>query len=122
MTRPVLLFFLSGFFLVAGFLAPNHYSPWTGFYSEMPAAVALLVVAAYALTLESKLFEGLPRYVIFLALVPTLPLIQWGYDEIHFAGDAIVAFLYLVGAVSAYACGHLLSRSPGLSGQNHSWG
>jgi len=99
------------FFYIAGLLAPNHYFPWGAYYNEMPAGVALAIIGIWCLWSIKRTDFLLPRYLVFLMALPLIPVIQWCFGLIHFAGDAWVAGLYLGGAVVAVCCGFLLANS-----------
>jgi O-antigen ligase len=81
--------------LLGGWLAPNHYPPWTSFHNEASTFAAL--VAFCVATVASQKALTFPKApLVFLALT-VLVWLQWASGQIMFTGDAIVSSLYLVG-------------------------
>jgi O-antigen ligase len=92
---------LSALFL--GWLAPNHYLPWTSFHGEAAAFAALCLLAASA-TLRSAWMR--PDGVTIGALfVVGVILLQWALGQIAYAGDAALSALFVAGFAIAYALG-----------------
>lgn len=81
--------------LALAWLLPNHYFPWASFWQEAVAAIAFIAVLAVCPARNS------PVRVSWLAVasmcVALVPLLQWQLGLIHFAGDASIASLYLLG-------------------------
>jgi O-antigen ligase len=82
--------------LVLAWLVPNHYYPWSSFWSEGLAA------CAFALLLISSVIRmispvRLPLVSVAAAALSLVPLFQWQAGQIHFGGDAWMASLYLLG-------------------------
>lgn len=84
-------------------LVPNHYPPWTSFYSESLTALGLvlLVLALGRLNWSTR---GSPA-VGALLLASAIPSLQWLGGPIAFSGDAVVATLYLAGMATAVSAG-----------------
>ncbi len=103
--RVVLIAFLA---LAASWLVPNHYKPWTSFYSELVAAVggALLCLAASAGTRQARF----PLLSVLLASTALLPWLQWANGKLVFSGDAVMVSLYLAGAALLVWAGYELRR------------
>lgn len=84
-------------------LAPNHYPPWTSFYSESLAATGLTLLVL-ALGRQQLRTRGTAAHW-FLLMAATLPWLQWLGGLLVFSGDAIVTSLYLVGLACAVGAG-----------------
>ena len=105
-----LSFIASTALLVAAWLAWNHYPPWPAAHSELLAALSAAALGMNAFRIarsSASLLVGYPA-IFFLALA-LIPMLQLAAGEIHFAGDAWIAFLYLACAAlaiqwSAQAC------------------
>lgn len=95
----------AGFCLTVAWLVPNHYPPWTSFYNESLAAVALLLFAAAS---GRRLFKSNPPDITWVVwLTAVIPLVQWAAGILDFSGDAWVASLYLSGLAVAIATGYI---------------
>lgn len=91
--------------LVAAWLVPDHYPPWTSFYNEVCAAIAL-----FALALDAGrgwLRERLPVVFWFVCAVALIPPVQWLCGRLVFAGDAWVAAFYVMVFASAIGVGYV---------------
>lgn len=109
-TIPKYLFLLSAIAIVLSWLIPNHYPPWTAFYNEFAAAIALLLVTTAAVVDGSSQRQWtITPPAIVLGVVALLPLLQLTFGLIHFSGDAWLTTLYLVGLLFAYLTGHRLA-------------
>jgi O-antigen ligase len=92
--------------LLLGWLAPNHYLPWTSFHGEAAAFAALCLLAA-STTLRSAWLR--PDGVTLGALVVLgVILLQWALGQIAYAGDAALSALFVAGFAIAYALGRAL--------------
>ena len=116
-----LLVGLAGLFL--GWNLPNHYPLWTTFHSELTAAagVCLLFVGAlspqmpFTLRLQpvSARSQGirvrlpLPMAARAWLLVALLPPLQYLTGQLDFYGDALLGFLYILGAALSLYTGCL---------------
>jgi Virulence factor membrane-bound polymerase, C-terminal/Protein glycosylation ligase len=86
-----------GFLLVAAWLNPTRYLPWTSFYGELPAAVGGIVFAgALIWALRRSPIRLSPSAVVLLALIAVVLAQRLG-GLILFSGDALIAVAYLVG-------------------------
>jgi O-antigen ligase len=95
-------------FLVAP-IVPIHYFPWTSFYNEFVAGLALIFLLLFSvLKNRSLLFYPVPLAVLALSFVP---LFQYAGGVIYFFGDALLAFSYLIGLALALAIGQQLYLS-----------
>lgn len=107
MHRIILL--LAAILGLASWLAPNHYPPWVAFHAE------LLMMSAFALALGSELWlrragrwELRPLTLVTLALA-LVPLAQFMGGLIYFAGDAWLAFAYLLAFALSQTLGQRLT-------------
>lgn len=80
--------------MLIGWLLPNHYSPWLTAYQDFSSFAALIVLSVFLLIRSDTV--TVPRYVLPIALVAFLPLLQLG-GKGYFSGDAWIAFFYLLG-------------------------
>lgn len=87
----------------SAWLIPNHYLPWSAFYSETAAAAAGLAMGARLLLNEGE-WRLTPLSLGLLALVP-VPWLQVALGLVPFAADAWMASLYLCGAALCCAAG-----------------
>jgi len=91
--------------LGAAYLAPNHYVPWLSFHQELLAAIAFIPLLMWALNSRTPF-----SFIAYLfGLLAIVPLFQLWIGRIEFAGDAYVAFLYILGFAVAIAAGNALT-------------
>jgi hypothetical protein len=81
--------------LVASWLAPNHYPPWTSFHGEAAAFAALSCFMAARLLAPHNVQAG--RQHIAVLLIVLLVLLQWHFGQIAYFGDALLSCLYVAG-------------------------
>lgn len=90
-------------------LIPNHFPPWTSFYNETCAALAVLfLVIAQRRRL---LTQALPPVVWVVTACAAIPWLQWLSGQLAFSGDALLSSLYLVGSATAIAAGTMWARA-----------
>ena len=87
--------------LVLAWLMPNHYPPWAAFHAEAMAALALVPLALWS-GFQVRRLDALAVCALLLSLVPLIQLVA---GQIHFAGDAWMACLYLLGFGLTVQCG-----------------
>lgn len=92
---------LSGFCLVLSWLIPIHFRPWASFYNEYVAFVALMLLWA-AKTRDRKAFSF---FLVIGLLLVFLIALQYSLGIYFFAGDALMAVFYILGACAAYQIG-----------------
>ncbi|MCU9946769.1 PglL family O-oligosaccharyltransferase [Pseudomonas sp. PDM13] len=80
--------------MLMGWLLPNHYSPWLTAYQDFSSFAALIVLSVFLLIRRDAV--AVPKYVLPIALVAFLPLLQLG-GRGYFSGDAWITFFYLLG-------------------------
>lgn len=91
-------------FLLA-WLAPDHYEPWLGFYSEAPMFMALWVGCA-ALCAPWRPFVRFPHAGLLLAAALGVVLAaQWAAGQLAYHGHALLGLLYLAGMLMAWWLG-----------------
>lgn len=92
--------------LIAAWLQPKHELPWPAFHSDLCAAAGLTM--ALLAWLRQRGADGaieVPRLTLAVLAVAAVPLLQAGAGLIHFAGDALMAALYLLGFAFAVLLG-----------------
>ena len=83
--------------LSAAWLIPNHYPPWSSFYSEAAGFIALF---ALAVRFHSRLLRrSAPRITWVVWVIAAVPIAQWSTGILSYSSDAVLAALY----VSAFA-------------------
>lgn len=93
--------------LIAAWLAPNHYPPWTSFHGEAAAFAALLLFLLSRLARpEPLVIPRAPRLI--LCLIPLIGA-QWIAGQIPYGGDALVSILYVGGFALAWGLGASMS-------------
>lgn len=103
--------YTAGLFLFTlSWLGYDHYRPWINFHSEFLAFLGLLFLAASALLNRPERTE-LPRIAVWIAGIASVPWLQYALGISLFAGDALMASLYLSGLLSAIFVGYSLYRA-----------
>ena len=94
--NPIALFF-AALLALASWLAPNHYPPWVSFHADFLMALAFLIGLA---SQRSQPGPAGPERLSLLCLVALalalVPLAQLAFGFIYFAGDAWLAFAYIL--------------------------
>lgn len=94
--------------LIAGlsfsWLSPNHYMPWPAFEADLAMAVVLLIVGAALWWYRAGAWR-LDRAVLTTAVVAVIPVAQYQLGLLHFAGDAWMSALYVLGLTAALLFG-----------------
>lgn len=101
------LFAFGSLLLPLAYLLPNHYPPWGSFHSDLLAGVALIPLMLWALWQRGPL----PAVAIGVAMLSLVPLMQVASGQITFAGDAWMAWLYLMGFSFAVLAGARFVRA-----------
>lgn len=91
--------------LLASWLAPNHYPPWTSFHGEAAAFAALCFFCAARALRPGP--AALGSWAWLPAGLLALILLQWGTGQILYGGDALLSALYVFGAAMACWLGTL---------------
>lgn len=103
------LYALGLLFFSLAWLNNDHFRPWPSFHAEMLAFAALACLGASALIASTKPLV-LPRVGIWILLMIPVPWLQYAAGSNPFAGDALVASLYLSGLLAAVFVGHSFER------------
>ncbi|RRH88057.1 hypothetical protein EH244_14930 [Variovorax beijingensis] len=88
--------------LILTYLLPNHYPPWASFHADALAGVAFIPLLIWVLWQRDAIVPPLALGALVFALVP---LLQLSAGQIGFAGDAVIASLYIAGFALAVLCG-----------------
>lgn len=86
-------------------LSYDHYRPWVNFHAEMLAlgGLALLLVTFFG---AGKAKVALPRMGLWIGLIVFVPWLQYLTGISFFAGDALMASMYLSALLGAVLIGH----------------
>lgn len=95
--------------LLAAWLVPNHYPPWTSFHGELAAFVALVLFCLATLADGNAITFDKPLAVF--AAIGLLIGVQWATGQIAYSGDAIVSCLYISGLAMAWWLGTNSTRT-----------
>lgn len=91
-------------------LSPHHYPPWPAFHGEWLALSSVFVgLLAASVNYGRQCCVLIPRPAWVTAALVFVLLIQWSVGLQYFAGDVVVATLFLVGAAAAIVLGSNVS-------------
>lgn len=90
--------------LCLAWLNPLHIPPWSGFHQEVLAFAGLLLLVMQWAWRQNQTVR-LPQLAVYLALFAVVPWLQWGFGVLPYAGDAVVACVYILAAACAVAAG-----------------
>lgn len=100
------LVLLAAILFTSAWLLPNHHYPWVAYYNDLPAALALVLLAVSASIHHRWRAHQQTSAVSFAILcIATIPLAQYSSGLISFLGDAFMAVLYLGGLAIAHMVG-----------------
>ena len=85
-------------------LLPNHYYPWATFHTDAWLAVMFAVAAVPVIGWSPKKVQW-HSFPIFIALLATVPFIQFGLGMLPFGGQAWVYTAYILGLLLAMLMG-----------------
>jgi O-antigen ligase len=97
----------------AAWLVPNHYVPWLSAWSDAVAIVALLGLLPLAALKASAAGRVSWRFPAIVALCGAVLLLQLATGKLLFAGDALMAALYLGLWLAAVLAGGCMATSSG---------
>jgi len=103
--------------VLASWLMPLHILPWVSWHSEVPAFLAVLLLALGGLTARMWRTRGtalrisLPDSMLFWLTLCLLVVLQWISGQIGFAGDALVLGLYFSLCAQAWGLGYGANRA-----------
>lgn len=102
-------FFAFGLFIFSlSWLLSDHYSPWDSFHSEALSLIAIL--SLFAGLLFARKTIPIPRLIGWFVLAGLLPWLQYTTGISPFAGDALLASLYLSGLLLAILFGFSIAN------------
>lgn len=94
-------------------LIPNHYPPLVSFHADALMAGAILLALAGELPRRGEVGDSLTPLLSLALVLSLVPLIQLGAGQLSFAGDAWMAFAFLLGAALAYVLGQRITKRVG---------
>jgi O-antigen ligase len=94
---------------ILSWLGFDHYRPWVNFHSEAVALIAIGLLAAACLARWKRL--AFPSLGLWIAATAIVPWIQFATGISLFAGDALLASLYLCGLLVAVIVGYAATSS-----------
>ncbi|WP_199227636.1 PglL family O-oligosaccharyltransferase [Acidovorax sp. HMWF018] len=106
---------------IASWLSYDHYRPWVNFHAEALAVLAIwfLAVSRATLAFSGKAPLAAPRRIGWLLIIAIIPWLQWLAGTALFAGDALLASLYVcalvLSVVVAYSYALDLEPADGLT-------
>lgn len=102
---------IAAFPVAVAWLLPNHYVPWVTFHTDTAMAGSLTVIGAWILwsTRYEKCNWHWPAALI--AMISTVPIMQYLGGFIPFFGAAWINFAYVVGLLLAVLIGSQWERS-----------
>jgi hypothetical protein len=95
--------------IAACWMSANHYAPWLAFDGELLMAVVLLAAGAGFVVSVGRAWLITPL-AAGIAVLATVPALQFWTGIVMFAGDAWIYGLYLSGWALAIALGGMLDR------------
>lgn len=95
------LYIASAVTLVLAWLVPDHYHPWSAFYQDYLAFVALLLL----FLAECRISKKISFLFIFFVLAFIVVCIQLLLGVYSFLSDALMSVIYLAGGLVAYQVG-----------------
>jgi len=104
-----LIFMLAMVCIFLSWLIPNHYFPWSSFYNDFFAAISLWLLF-FGVVARNKSCN-IPAGIFWLFIIALIPLAQFLFGIIVFAGDALITLAYLVGFAVAVLVGKQLAYS-----------
>ena len=90
----------------SSWLAYDHYRPWVNFHSESLAFAGVgLLVASRCMAVGNKT-RLIPKVVLWVSAVMLIPWVQYVFNISLFAGDALVASLFIYSLAAAIWLGY----------------
>ena len=84
---------LSFFSLLIGWLLPIHFPPWVTSYQEFIAAVSLFLLLMIMIKNKNNCIGV---FVIFIIVIPAMPAVQYFKSWINYSGDMLHSVIYVV--------------------------
>ena len=88
-----IIYLLSSFFLVIGWVLPIHFPPWQTSYQEFIAAISLLLLL---IVLIKNNTSRIGISGIFIIAIAAIPAVQYSQGWIHYSGDMLHSMIYIV--------------------------
>lgn len=88
------------------FLLPNHYLPWLTAYQDFSIFLTFIFLA---LSLFDKNIFIDKKFIVIVCF-SLIPLLQFVFNKIFFFGDALIAFIYILGFGLAFLIGLNLAK------------
>lgn len=98
------LIVLSAFPMTLSWLLPNHYLPWLAAHQDFASFAALLLILSTVI--KNKI--ALPRNFLLLIILPAIPILQYYFGIIYFAGDAWLSAIYISGFLLSLYTGYVI--------------
>lgn len=115
---------LSGTFLAAAWLVPNHYLPWVAAWGDALAIVGVLLVLTSAMAYAASGARVSWQLAGVAVLVGVMLLAQFVTGKLLFGGDALMAAFYVGLWLASVLAGRLMAadnRSGGLNALTAAW-
>lgn len=90
--------------LCVSWIVPNHYPPWPAFETDFLVAVSTLLLAI-GMVARHRHPWPVPAPAAAALLLVIVPIAQWAGGLMHFAGDAWICSVYLLGFALAVMTG-----------------
>jgi hypothetical protein len=90
--------------LAMAWLLPNHYFPWATFHADAWVSV-MVAVAAGAVILRSPTRVAWHSITVMVAVLATVPFLQFGAGMLPYSGQAWVSTAYVLGLLLALLVG-----------------
>lgn len=90
--------------LIAAWLLPNHYFPWTSAYSDQLSFLSILLLSSGLLTQRQSI--NLPTVSVAIAGLATVPWLQYSFGIIIFSGDALTSSAFILAFATSIALGY----------------
>lgn len=103
-----LLILLSNLLLIISWILPNHYSPWAAAYHDFVAFSAIVLFTSTLLLIRKNL--QFPCVFLFAVAIACIPVLQNATGTIHYSGDGLINFIYLLGFAAALTTGYNLKN------------
>ncbi len=88
-----IIYLLSSFLLVTGWILPVHFPPWQTSYQEFIAAISLFLLL---IVLVKNNANRIGVSGIFIIALATIPVVQYSQGWIYYSGDMLHSMIYIV--------------------------
>ena len=97
----------AGVVIGLAYLLPNHYPPWPASYQDLLTGIGFTPILLWALWQKGPI----PALAVGAFSLSVTPMLQLAVGQVGFAGDAWIAWLYLVGFALAVLAGARLDEA-----------